>query len=590
MSHATPRREDAAAHRALLKQRVDVETLETRRVMCASCTALTAYLAEMSLTENDSSADVTTPIVAPGEVDAVAAVQGAGACGDTGGCCCAGCREAVAPGSAQSSAESFALATSGTDAADAMRAARSATAVRKAASTIPQVWVNAPNYGIRGQDAVFTVSLDRAPGAKPVTVFYKTQNGGAAAGTDFLARAGKITFTGQETTKEIRVPIKADAPVRAPKPADFSVVLSTPSNAKIVESRAVTSIASDTPGFQIEINFIGNVPPIVQGAAKAAVNKWQSVITGDLPSVVIGNRFIDDFVMNVKMGLLGGMPTDGEGGVLANAFPMAPDAAKVAIRRDGSGNTAYMGTTGVDPSDTEFEGLQAVLLHEMGHALGIGAFWRYHLIPRLQFPDLGLIKDIDSESPQYVGKNAVAKYASYFPGVGIDSVPVQPFVLGHWDEEHLGTELMTPFAEDEPPMPLSDVTIGALADLGYQVNYSRREYWNPDGPMAGSTNDQGSGSGSSGDLSSARYLTDVAWGFEIVVRRVGTTDGSRIVAVSTQPVAEAPKAAVAVEAATPAEQPTAVVPRRMVVRTAATAGQRTYNAPGAVASAFRSFR
>ncbi len=588
MSHATPRREDTPAHRALLKQRVDVETLESRRVMCASCTALTAYLAEMSADGNDASADLTTAIVAPGEADAVAAVEGAGSCGDTGGCCCEGCREAVAPGSAQSSAESFALATSGLDAADGLRAARSATAVRKAAATVPQVWINAPNYGIRGQDAVFTVSLDKAPGAKPVTVFYKTQNGGAAAGKDFLARTGKITFTGQETTKEIRVPIKADAPVRSPKPADFSVVLSAPGNAKIVESRAVTSIASDTPGFQIEINFLGNVPPIVQGAAKAAVNKWQSVITGDLPSVVIGNRFIDDFVMNVKMGLLGGVSSDGEGGALANAFPMAPDAAKVAIRKDGSGNTAYMGTTGIDPADIDFAGLQAVLMHEMGHALGIGAFWRYHLIPRLQFPDLGLIKDIDSDAPQYVGKNAVAKYGAYFPGTNVTSVPVQPFVLGHWDEEHLGTELMTPFAEEEPPMPLSDVTIAALADLGYQVNYSRREFWNPDGPMAGTTNDQGGGSGSSGDLTSARFLTDVTWGFEIVVRRVGTTDGSRVVAVSTQPVAEAPKAAAAVEAAQPVEQPAAIVPRRIVFRTASAAGQRTFNAP--VASAFRGFR
>lgn len=137
-------------------------------------------------------------------------------------------------------------------------------------------------------------------------------------------------------------------------------------------------------------------------------------------------------------------------------------------------------------------------------------------------------------------------------------------------------------------MPLSDVTIAALADLGYQVNYSRREFWNPDGPLAGSTNDQGSGSGSSGDLTSARYLTDVAWGFEIVFRRVGTTDETRVVAVSTQPVAEAPKAAAAVEAAQPAEQPVAVALRRIVFRTASAAGQRTFNAP--VASAFRGFR
>jgi hypothetical protein len=31
---------------------------------------------------------------------------------------------------------------------------------------------------------------------------------------------------------------------------------------------------------------------------------------------------------------------------------------------------------------------------------------------------------------------------------------------------------MTGYAEASPPMPLSIITVGALADLGYLVNYS----------------------------------------------------------------------------------------------------------------------
>jgi hypothetical protein len=31
---------------------------------------------------------------------------------------------------------------------------------------------------------------------------------------------------------------------------------------------------------------------------------------------------------------------------------------------------------------------------------------------------------------------------------------------------------MTGWAENAPPMPLSVVTVGALADLGYAVNYA----------------------------------------------------------------------------------------------------------------------
>jgi hypothetical protein len=33
-------------------------------------------------------------------------------------------------------------------------------------------------------------------------------------------------------------------------------------------------------------------------------------------------------------------------------------------------------------------------------------------------------------------------------------------------------ELMTGYAESAAPMPLSIITVGALADLGYPVNYA----------------------------------------------------------------------------------------------------------------------
>ena len=470
-----------------------VESLEARQLMCATCLALDAYLASMAGSEQADGAatadGLSAPSVAPIDVAAGDSVSPAAQTGTK--CSCPFCTGT----SAAPTVDDLTLEANAGGGSNGLTLNSSPGSK----SGVAQIWVTAPAYGIRGNNAVFTVSLDRAPGDKPVTLKFATQNGGAAAGKDFDARSGTLTFKGNETFKEIFVPIRADAPIRAPKPSNFSVELKSATNGKIVGASSTTTIVNDRAGFQIDINFIGNVPLIVQGAAKAAVNKWQSAIIADLPPVVVGGRFIDDFLMNVQMGLIGGRKSDGENGVLANAWPMDPNGTKPAIRStDPNGNhTAYLGTTGIDPADTGFANLTAVLTHEMGHALGIGSFWNYKTFFK-DFPDLNLIAGAKTDTPTYLGANAIAQYQSY--GNSATAVPLQPYVLGHWDENYLGSELMTPYAE-EGRNPLSRVTLGALADLGYTVNYGRAESFTPNGPLsstAGGGRSGGSGSGSSG--------------------------------------------------------------------------------------------
>ena len=152
----------------------------------------------------------------------------------------------------------------------------------------------------------------------------------------------------------------------------------------------------------------------------------------------------------------------------------------------------FIGTVTIDTADLstmEDNGvLGKVVAHEIAHALGFGIICD-HLPPAgppfLQqpsyVPDRGRVVGQDTH---FNGPAAVAA----FDAVGGDAytggakVPVEndtrsygPGALdGHWRESVLGHELLTSSLSIEPGVhePLSTVTVGALEDLGYSVDYS----------------------------------------------------------------------------------------------------------------------
>ena len=102
----------------------------------------------------------------------------------------------------------------------------------------------------------------------------------------------------------------------------------------------------------------------------------------------------------------------------------------------------------------------AIILHEMGHALGlVGSI----------FNQLGLV----DSSGNFIGANAEAAYGGPVP---LEDSGGSGTAGSHWDEvnfapngQQMSNELMTGYFVPGEVTLLSDTTVGALADLGYTV-------------------------------------------------------------------------------------------------------------------------
>ena len=90
-----------------------------------------------------------------------------------------------------------------------------------------------------GDSAVFTVSLSAAS-SRQVTVEYATSDGTAAAGSDFTAESGTLTFAANETSKTVSVATTDDSVEEEDE--TFTLTLSSPANATLGDATATGTI------------------------------------------------------------------------------------------------------------------------------------------------------------------------------------------------------------------------------------------------------------------------------------------------------------------------------------------------------------
>jgi hypothetical protein len=269
------------------------------------------------------------------------------------------------------------------------------------------------------------------------------------------------------------------------------------------------SATAVTARFTITLNFISTISSSQQAAFNSAASRWSEIVTGDLPSIPAGPGdipagfcgighpafvgTIDDVLIWVEV-----TDIDGPGGVLGQAGPCAI--------RTSSPTLPILGIMQFDVADlTSIEGngtLGDVILHEMGHVLGLGTLWSLSgFFDFLRNPSCPggaggtCVPDNTGADTHFTGSGAVASFNAlpggpWNPPTSASSVvPVEntqggPGTRdGHWRESTFVTELMTGFISGGTN-PLSVVTANQFADLGYTVNLQAADAYTLANPNA----------------------------------------------------------------------------------------------------------
>ena len=121
------------------------------------------------------------------------------------------------------------------------------------------VSLSATSYNVSQSSGLMTVTVNRANGARNVTVAYATADGTAIAGTDYIARTGTLTWAnGDAAAKTISLPISNATPDAIGKA--FTITLSSPTNGLTLgtPAAAFVNITSATSAGGVAISVQGN--------------------------------------------------------------------------------------------------------------------------------------------------------------------------------------------------------------------------------------------------------------------------------------------------------------------------------------------
>jgi hypothetical protein len=303
------------------------------------------------------------------------------------------------------------------------------------------------------------------PGSGQVVTFSVTLGGGSLTGATATTDASGIATVGWWRLGSAIGANSLTAAATGVTPVNFT---------------ATATAAPASNGYDIAVAYVAPPTAAQHQAVVNAVTRWQQVVTGDLSNFSITNGAtvctpalvnepVDDLLLLVDFKAI-----DGVGNTLGQAGPcfirQPIPLTIVGLLRLDAADLANMETNGT---------MGDVIIHEIGHVLGIGTLWNQ--------PPNTLRIFTATDSVTFNGAAAVAAFLANGgntfagPPVPVENcktsagVPIPQCGAGtqdsHWREAVLGRELMTGFiSAPGTSNPLSAVTIQSLADMGYTVN------------------------------------------------------------------------------------------------------------------------
>lgn len=254
--------------------------------------------------------------------------------------------------------------------------------------------------------------------------------------------------------------------------------------------RATQAAGVDRGRFNISLKFIIPVTEQQEEVFESAAGRWERIVikdvpsfTGTIPSAFAGfppavDGTLDDILIEVALA-----PIDGPGGILGSAGPRW-------VRTND-----FLTLTGVmffDVADLDLleqlDLFEDVIVHEMGHVLGIGTLWNV-----AQYGFDRTLREGTPADPYFSGKNANVHWNAE-GGDGelpIENIGGPGTEYSHWRESSLNNELMTGFL-NLGDNPLSRITAASMNDLGYGAAVVGEEFDLPKGAQ-GAEVDQLSG-------------------------------------------------------------------------------------------------